>query len=106
MLTKQRISDARRRELRSRQRSAKRQARLQQALVETAASGLRKIVRWPELEIMTGRRRSAIQIDILKGAFPQPIPLGGRAKGWLITEVEAWIAARAAERHQHGEAAE
>ncbi len=105
MSTRKRVADARRRELRAR-RSAKRAARRQQALLETSRSGLRQIVRWPELEVMTGRGRTSIQQDIIEGHFPRPISLGGRAVGWLLKEIEAWIAARAAERDQHIEAAE
>jgi prophage regulatory protein len=106
MSTKKSVIDARDREVLARKRAAKRQARLQRALTETATAGVRKIIRLPEVEAMVGRGRTAIQNDINAGCFPQPIPLGGRAKGWLIEEVEAWISARAAERHQHNEAAE
>jgi prophage regulatory protein len=106
MSTKKIVMDARSRELRGRQRAAKRQAQHQRALTETANSGLRRIIRWPELEAMTGRGRTAIQQDIVEGRFPKPIPLGGRAVGWLIEEVEAWIAARAAQRDPHVKAGE
>lgn len=30
--------------------------------------------------------------------FPKPIPLGARARGFLLEEIDAWLAARAAER--------
>jgi prophage regulatory protein len=76
------------------------------ALRETSAVGLKRILRWPEVVAVTGRGRTSIQDDINNGRFPKPVPLGGRAVGWLLTEIEAWIAARAAERHQHIEAAE
>lgn len=33
-------------------------------------------------------------------SFPQPISLGGRSKGWLESEVYAWIKARAEFRDQ------
>ena len=106
MSAKKIINDARqRREAKAGMRAAKRTARLQRARTEAAGAGLLKIVRWPELEVMTNRSRTAIQNDINSGRFPKPIPLGGRAKGWLIEELEAWISARAAERHQR-EAAE
>jgi prophage regulatory protein len=106
MSAKKNITDARSRELQARKRAAKRAARRQQALTETASSGLRHIVRWPELEAMTRRGRTAIQQDIIEGRFPKPIPLGGRAIGWLVKEVEEWIAQRAIARNQHIEAAE
>ena len=107
MSAKKIINNARqRREAKAGVRALKRAARLQKARAEVADIGLLKIVRWPELEVMTNRGRTAIQNDINAGRFPKPIPLGGRAVGFLIEEVEAWIAARAAERHQHHEAAE
>jgi prophage regulatory protein len=105
MSTMKNTLDARSRELRARKRAATSAARLQRALQETTHAGLRRVVRWPELIAMVGRGRTAIQQDIIERRFPAPIPLGGRAVGWLIEEVEAWIAARAAERN-HIEAAE
>jgi prophage regulatory protein len=99
MSKKKVVLSARERERRARQRAAQRQ----QALAETASSGLRRIVRWPQLEAMTGRGRTAIQQDIKAGLFPRGIPLGGRARGWLIQEIEAWIAERAAERIEAAE---
>lgn len=33
-------------------------------------------------------------------SFPQPISLGGRSKGWLQSEVQAWIKERADLRDQ------
>jgi prophage regulatory protein len=32
------------------------------------------------------------------GQFPRQIPLGGRAIGWLESEIEAWIAQRVQNR--------
>ena len=31
---------------------------------------------------------------IAKGGFPRPYDLGGRARGWLRSDIEAWIKAR------------
>ena len=63
---------------------------------------LRRILRLPEVEAVTGRKRSAIYEDIAEGTFPPPVPLGPRAVGWLEDEVADWqeqrIAARI-ERH-------
>jgi prophage regulatory protein len=33
-----------------------------------------------------------------KGLAPKPIPLGPRSRGWLIEELEQWLAQRRAER--------
>jgi prophage regulatory protein len=76
------------------------------ALKETSATGLRRILRWPEVVAMTGRGRTAIAEDIKAGLFPAPVPLGGTAVGFLVTEVEDWVAARVAERNQHSETVE
>jgi prophage regulatory protein len=39
----------------------------------------------------TGLRRSALYLLVKQGAFPKPIKLGGRAVGWILSEVDAWI---------------
>ncbi len=63
---------------------------------------LRRILRLPEVEAVTGRKRSAIYESVAEGTFPAPVPLGPRAVGWLEDEVADWqeqcIAARL-ERH-------
>ena len=68
---------------------------------------LRRILRLPEVEAVTGRKRSAIYEGIAGGTFPPPVPLGPRAVGWLEDEVADWqeqcIAARI---KRHGEATE
>lgn len=35
---------------------------------------------------------------VKSGTFPRPIRLSARSVGWLSTEVDAWLKARAAER--------
>jgi prophage regulatory protein len=63
---------------------------------------LRRILRLPEVQAVTGRKRSAIYEGIADGTFPAPVPLGPRAVGWLEDEIADWqehcIAARI-ERH-------
>lgn len=56
------------------------------------------ILRRPEVERATGLRRSTIYELLGKDQFPQPIPLVGRAVGWLEREIIEWQAARIAER--------
>jgi prophage regulatory protein len=67
---------------------------------------LRRILRLPKVEEITGKRRTAIYEEIAKGTFPAPIPLGLRAVGWLEDELAAWqdeqIAVRA-QRLKHKE---
>lgn len=52
-----------------------------------------RIIRLPELKLMTGYSRSSIYSKISKGIFPKPIILGGSV-GWLETDVLEWIEER------------
>jgi prophage regulatory protein len=64
---------------------------------------LHRILRLPEVEAVTGRKRTAIYEGIAEGTFPSPVPLGPRAVGWLEDEIADWqeycIASRV-ERHR------
>lgn len=46
----------------------------------------------------TGLSRSTIYKFIKEGTFPASVPLGGRAVGWILAEVEGWVQARIEER--------
>jgi len=46
----------------------------------------------------TGLGRSSIYKRIAQGEFPKPVPLGGRAVGWVSDEIEGWILERIEER--------
>lgn len=50
-----------------------------------------RILRWPELKNTVGYSRTNIYYLMKKGDFPQAIKLGGRAIGWLESEVNEWI---------------
>ena len=50
-----------------------------------------RILRWPELKNTVGYSRTNIYYLMQKGDFPQAIKLGGRAIGWLESEVNEWI---------------
>ncbi|MAA75048.1 MAG: AlpA family transcriptional regulator [Salinisphaeraceae bacterium] len=52
------------------------------------------IIRLPEVKARTGLSRSTIYLRIQQGQFPQPISLGGRAVGWVESELEQWLTAR------------
>ena len=54
------------------------------------------ILRWPELRNTVGYSRTNIYYLMKKGDFPQAIKLGGRAIGWLESEVNEWINDRVA----------
>lgn len=57
-----------------------------------------RIIRLKEVMDKTGLSRSTIYRQITEGIFPLSVPLGGKAKGWLESEVEGWILSRVAER--------
>jgi len=56
------------------------------------------IVRLAALAVELQRSKSSIRNDIKAGAFPAPIRTGKRSIGFLRSEVNAWLAARAAAR--------
>lgn len=49
------------------------------------------ILRLPTVKIRTGLSRSTIYLRVSTGNFPKPISLGGRAVGWLESDIEQWI---------------
>ncbi len=49
-------------------------------------------MRLPAVMARTGLSRSTIYLRISKGCFPRSISLGGRAVGWVDTEVNEWVA--------------
>jgi prophage regulatory protein len=51
---------------------------------------LRRIIRLPLVEAVTGKKRSAIYEGVADGTFPAPVPLGPRAVGWLEDEIADW----------------
>ena len=61
-----------------------------------------QLLRLPAVMAATGLSRSTIYLRLSRDEFPKPVPLGarGRAIGFLRGEVEAWIAARIAQRDQ------
>lgn len=54
--------------------------------------------RLPSVKKRTGKSRTTIYRDIAAGTFPRPLKIGERASAWDSREVDAWIAARIAER--------
>jgi len=51
-----------------------------------------RILRLPTVLDRTGLSRSTIYQRQSDGDFPQSISLGGRAIGWIESEVDEWIA--------------
>lgn len=56
------------------------------------------LMKLPEVEADTGKKRSAIYAEIQAGTFPRPVKIGPRASAWVASEIQDWIAARIAER--------
>ena len=52
------------------------------------------ILRLPEVQRECGLSRSAIYQRISDGKFPKSINLGGRAVGWLASDISSWIKGR------------
>jgi len=57
-----------------------------------------RIMRLKEVIEFTALGRSTIYRFIAEGHFPKPVPLGGRAVGWLDSEVEDWVMDKIAQR--------
>ena len=55
-----------------------------------------KIVRLPEVLKRVPLCRTSIWSKVKSGLFPQPVHIaGGKAIGWIETELDAWIEAHA-----------
>lgn len=53
-----------------------------------------RLLRLPEVINRTGLPRATIYEQMALGIFPKPVPLSVRSRGWIESEVDAWIAAR------------
>jgi prophage regulatory protein len=60
------------------------------------------IRRLPHVKSRTGLSRSSIYLRIAQGSFPKPISLGGRAVGWLESDIEEWIQNRVEKSREEG----
>ena len=49
------------------------------------------ILRLPAVKDRTGLSRSTIYLRISHHLFPKPVSLGGRAVGWISSEIDAWL---------------
>lgn len=63
---------------------------------------IERVCRLPEVEKMTGIRASRIYELMAAGQFPRNFKLspGGRASGWLLSDIQSYLSARASERGQ------
>lgn len=58
-----------------------------------------KFLRYPETMLKTGLRKSRLHEMIKAKQFVRPVSLGGRAVGFVETEVEDWMRQRMEARH-------
>ena len=56
-----------------------------------------KILRLPDVKNSTGLSRSSIYLRIAEDDFPKSISLGGRAVGWLESDIQKWLDDRIAQ---------
>jgi prophage regulatory protein len=59
-----------------------------------------RMIRRPEVERLTGLRRSTIYELMARGQFPRPVALGRKAVAWLESEVAEWQRQRIAQRDE------
>lgn len=52
------------------------------------------LLRIADVQARTGISRSQLFELTRRGEFPKPIPLVGRTRAWVESDVSAWIAAR------------
>jgi prophage regulatory protein len=57
-----------------------------------------RYMRLPEVKNKTGLGKTTLYGMIKGGEFPAPVKIGGRAVGWVESEVDQWAVARLAER--------
>ena len=57
-----------------------------------------RLLRLPEVERLTGLRRSAIYEQMRRGIFPRSVKTGQRTAAWPESAVQSWIAERMNER--------
>lgn len=58
-----------------------------------------RILRLPEVKMVTGLSRATIYLSISKDQFPKSVSLGARSVGWRESEITAWVNDRLA-RHE------
>ena len=57
-----------------------------------------KLIRLPDVEQLTGLKKSTLYALSAKGEFPKVIKLTERSSAWLMSEVEQWINTRISAR--------
>ncbi len=62
--------------------------------IQTAKRASDRLLRLPEVERLTGLRRSAIYEQMRRGIFPRSVKTGRRTAAWPESAVQSWIADR------------
>ncbi|AGF77239.1 putative transcriptional regulator [Desulfocapsa sulfexigens DSM 10523] len=50
-----------------------------------------RLLRRPEVEAVTGLKRSTIYARIKMGTFPAPVQLGPKSVAWKSSDIQSWI---------------
>lgn len=58
---------------------------------QAGANMTHTILRLPAVKARTGLSRSTIYLRVAEGTFPKPVSLGGRAVGWVESEIQQWL---------------
>lgn len=53
-----------------------------------------RMIRLPEVIKLTGKSRSSIYEDVVKGKFPDSYKIGSRSVAWKLSEIQSWIEER------------
>ena len=67
------------------------------SVIESKTRAPGRFLRLPEVMARTGLSRSTIYVRLEQGRFPRPVSLGGRAVGWIDSEIDEWMNIRVAE---------
>lgn len=65
---------------------------------ELLAPAPRRVLRLSAALQRVGKCKSAWYADIAAGRAPKPVKIGARAVAWPEEDIDAWLAARVAER--------
>ena len=57
-----------------------------------------RLLRRPDVELLTGKTRAGIYEDMSAGKFPRPVKIGPRAVAWVESEIEEWLQQRIDDR--------
>lgn len=59
---------------------------------------MQKMLRFPQVQELTGLTRSTIYEMMFRGEFPKQVKVGPRSVAWVQAEVEEWLSTRLAQR--------